>query len=116
VKGVKMKKLILTILIIAGIFTFTGFSQNDSTRTQSKEVKKTQTTEQIMKSFDKPGKKKDLFIDKDGDGICDNRAEGMSFQKMRKRKYHGGEGSKGGQGGNGGRGQGGNGGPGGGGK
>ncbi|GAB4289221.1 MAG: hypothetical protein Kow0098_07040 [Ignavibacteriaceae bacterium] len=27
----------------------------------------------------------DVFIDKDGDGICDNRASGMSFNKMRKR-------------------------------
>lgn len=111
-----MKKITLIIVIISFIFGVNSFAQSDSTKTRTKEVKKTQSTEQIMKSFDKPGKKKDLFIDKDGDGICDNRAEGMSFQKMRKRKYHGGEGGKGGQGGNGGRGQGGNGGPGGGGK
>lgn len=30
-------------------------------------------------------KKKDVFIDKDGDGICDTRQSGMSFNKMRKR-------------------------------
>jgi hypothetical protein len=30
-------------------------------------------------------KKKDVFIDKDGDGICDSRQSGMSFNKMRKR-------------------------------
>ena len=109
-----MKKITLIIVV----FGANIFAQSDSIKTQTREVKKTQNTEQIMKSFDKPGKKKDLFIDKDGDGICDNRAEGMSFQKMRKRKYHGGEGGKGGQGGQGGNGggQGGNGGPGGGGK
>ena len=26
-----------------------------------------------------------MFIDKDGDGICDSRQSGMSFNKMRKR-------------------------------
>ena len=30
-------------------------------------------------------KKKDVFIDKDGDGICDTRQSGMSFNKMRQR-------------------------------
>lgn len=30
-------------------------------------------------------KRKDVFIDKDGDGICDSRQSGMSFNKMRKR-------------------------------
>lgn len=30
-------------------------------------------------------KRKDVFIDKDGDGICDTRQSGMSFNKMRKR-------------------------------
>ena len=91
-------------------------AQSDSAKTKNKELKQKRNTEQIMKTFEKPGKKKDQFIDKDGDGICDNRAEGMSFQKMRKRKYHGGEGQEGGKGGSGGRGQGGNGGSGGGGK
>ncbi len=28
----------------------------------------------------------DVFIDKDGDGICDNRQSGMSFNKLRNRK------------------------------
>lgn len=34
-------------------------------------------------------KKKDVFIDKDGDGICDTRQGGMSFNKMRKRSGSG---------------------------
>ena len=34
-------------------------------------------------------KKKDVFIDKDGDGICDSRQSGMSFNKMRKRSGNG---------------------------
>jgi hypothetical protein len=48
-------------------------------------------------------KKKDVFIDKDGDGICDSRQSGMSFNKMRKRQGSGqkGPGGPGGSGGNG---------------
>ncbi len=111
-----MKKIVITIFLITVISGVNIFAQSDSTKTKSKELKQKRNNVQIMKTFEKPGKKKDQFIDKDGDGICDNRAEGMSFQKMRKRKYHGGEGNEGGKGGSGGRGQSGNGGPGGGGK
>ncbi|MCK9210111.1 MAG: hypothetical protein M0P61_04660 [Ignavibacteriaceae bacterium] len=39
-------------------------------------------------SFDKK-KKNDVFIDKDGDGICDFRTKGMSFEKFRKRNRQG---------------------------
>ena len=53
-------------------------------------------------------KKKDVFIDKDGDGICDSRQSGMSFNKMRKRQGSGQKGP-GGPGGSGGNGNGGNG-------
>lgn len=35
--------------------------------------------------------KMDVFIDRDGDGICDNRQSGMSFNKMRNRKSSGGQ-------------------------
>ncbi|MEJ2504687.1 MAG: hypothetical protein P8Y81_00290 [Ignavibacteriaceae bacterium] len=108
-----MKKIVLTLFIMTFICGVNIFAQSDSTKAKSKELKQKRNTEQIMKTFEKPGRKKDQFIDKDGDGISDNRAEGMSFQKMRKRKYHGGEGHEGGSGG---RGQGGNGGSGGGGK
>lgn len=49
-------------------------------------------------------KRKDVFIDKDGDGICDTRQSGMSFNKMRKRMGAGqkGPGNGGMMGGNGG--------------
>ncbi len=61
----------------------------------------------------KDGKKrgKDVFIDKDGDGIADTRAGGMSLEKIRKRTRAGQQGSGGqGGGGNGNNGSGGNGG------
>lgn len=39
------------------------------------------------KNINRP--KMDVFIDKDGDGICDNRQSGLSFNKMRNRKGSG---------------------------
>ena len=92
-----MKKILLIILFVAAGFGFSTFAQSDSSKDKNEEkgkVKKVEKSEdQIMPSFEKSKKKKDVFIDKDGDGICDNRAEGMSFQKMRKRK-HGSEGGR----------------------
>jgi len=46
-------------------------------------------------------KKKDVFIDKDGDGICDTRQSGMSFNKMRRRMGSGQQGPGKGKSGNG---------------
>jgi len=46
-------------------------------------------------------KKKDVFIDKDGDGICDTRQSGMSFNKMRRRMGSGQQGPDKGKSGNG---------------
>ena len=54
-------------------------------------------------------RKMDVFIDKDGDGICDNRQSGMSFNKVRNRKGAGQKGPGGpGQGNNSGNGHSGN--------
>jgi len=121
-------KTILTILIF-GSFNFTLASGlQDSTRNQNREQEKVQQQNQQknqgendqIKSQnrvrngneipDNGGKKKgkDVFIDKDGDGIADTRAGGMSLEKIRKRTRAGQKGS--GQGGNGGNGSGGNGG------
>lgn len=46
-------------------------------------------------------KRKDVFIDKDGDGICDSRQSGMSFNKVRKRIGSGKSGPHNGSGGSG---------------
>ena len=124
-----MKTIIITILLSAAL----GYGQTISDSTQSN--KKIQEQEQILKENqekdktqnqigpkEKPQsdvkenrKKKDVFIDKDGDGICDSRQSGMSFNKMRKRAGSGQKGpnGSGGSGGNGnsggsGNGQGGN--------
>ena len=44
---------------------------------------------------------KDVFIDKDGDGICDSRQSGMSFNKLRQRLGSGQKGPSKGRHGNG---------------
>ena len=89
-----MKKIFLIILFLVAVFSFSTYAQSDSSKgiTKENKTKVEKDEDQIMPSFDKSKKKKDVFIDKDGDGICDNRAEGMSFEKMRKRKQKGKEG------------------------
>jgi len=120
-----MKTIIITILLSAALV----YGQTISDSTQSK--KKSQEQEQILKKNQEKDKtqnqigpnenpqsdvkenrkKKDIFIDKDGDGICDSRQSGMSFNKMRKRTGSGqkgpnGSGGSGGNGNNGGSGNG----------
>jgi hypothetical protein len=114
-------KTLLTIIIIS---TSLIYSQTISDSMQTKQ--KNQEREQIQnkemsKAQNQIGpkgnpqndvkqnrKKKDVFIDKDGDGICDSRQSGMSFNKMRKRMGSGkrGPGGQGGSGNGGGNGNG----------
>ena len=108
-------KLILIISVL-----FFGFiniqAQSDTSGTKDKEVKnkiqlQNNELDKVQKNIgpkDNPGankklKGKDVFIDKDGDGICDTRQSGMSFHKLRKR-----QGKQGGDHGGGGNGNGGN--------
>ena len=130
---VNKMKTILTILIF-GSFSFAyANALQDSTQNQNREQEQKQIQEQNQLKnqgdenqirdrnrlhtgdpiSDKNGKKhgKDVFIDKDGDGIADTRAGGMSLEKIRKRTRagqgsggHGGSGNgSSGSGGNGGR-------------
>jgi flagellar biosynthesis component FlhA len=114
-------KTLLTLLVF-GSFSFAlAMETQDSTQNQNREQKQIQNQEQNQqknqgdenqikdinrihsgdqfsgKNGNKKGK--DVFIDKDGDGIADTRAGGMSLNKIRKRTRSG-QGS-GGQGGNG---------------
>jgi hypothetical protein len=112
----------LVTLLVFGFFSFAfAMEMQDSTQNQNREKEKIQTQEQnqqknqgdefqirdrnkIHSGDQFPGKNgnkrgKDVFIDKDGDGIADTRAGGMSLNKIRKRTRSG-QGS-GGQGGNG---------------
>lgn len=108
-----MKTLII-ILILASFSVAYAIEQPDTTKSQSKErsEEQIQEHEKLNKSdkenfIDKKGtgeqnrvqerKRKDVFIDKDGDGISDSRQGGMSFNKLRKRtgQKQGGSGSGG---------------------
>ena len=99
----------MKILIYAAIFVMT-FSvsvlaqANDSTkvRKQKKETVKTEVQQKAQQQETVTSRKrnKDVFIDKDGDGICDQRVKGLLFEKLRKRHRAGqnGGGHKGGGG------------------
>ncbi len=113
-----MNTIITIVLLSAGLIYSQSIS--DSSQNKNQEKERIQNQNQEMKQIqDQTGpkgnpqnevkqnrKKKDVFIDKDGDGICDSRQSGMSFNKMRKRqgsgqKGPGGPGGSGGSGGNG---------------
>lgn len=123
-------KALLTILIFGSFGIAYASDLQDSTQNQNQEQKQIQEQNQQKNQGDenqirdrnrlhssdpfsnKDGKKrgKDIFIDKDGDGIADTRAGGMSLEKIRKRTRAGqGSGGQGGSG-NGSNGSGGNGG------
>ncbi|OGU66130.1 MAG: hypothetical protein A2W30_08450 [Ignavibacteria bacterium RBG_16_36_9] len=114
-------KTILTILIFGSFGIALASGLQDSTQNQNKEKEQLQVNEQNQRKnqgedtqirdrnriysgdqfHDKDGKKrgKDVFIDKDGDGIADTRAGGMSLEKIRKRTRAGKQGSGGNGGG-----------------
>lgn len=123
-------KTLLTILILGSFGFVYASGLQDSTQNQNQEQKQIKEQNQLKNQGDenqiidrnrlhtgdpfsnKNRKKrgKDVFIDKDGDGIADTRAGGMSLEKIRKRTRAGqGSGGHGG-GGNGSNGAGGNGG------
>lgn len=97
----KMKTFIITILLVAAGLTF---AQTSSDTVKNKEMNQEQIQTQVQqkemnraqerigskenpedgKNLNRP--KMDVFIDKDGDGICDSRQSGMSFNKIRNRK------------------------------
>ncbi len=103
-KGVKiMKTLIIILFVITGL----AYSQTTPDSVKNKEMNREQIQIQIQQkeinrlqerigSRENPedGKssvrpKMDVFIAKDGDGICDNRHSGLSFNKIRNRKGSG---------------------------
>lgn len=96
-----MKTLTL-ILLFASFGLANGFDYPDTTKSRNQEESEEQIKDQkklnkaeIERFVDKKGtgeknriterKRKDVFIDKDGDGISDTRQGGMSFNKLRKR-------------------------------
>jgi len=115
-----MKTIITIVFLFAGLIYSQTISDSTQMRKQNQEKEKIQNRNSEMQQVqDQIGpkqnpegevkqnrKRKDVFVDKDGDGICDSRQSGMSFNKMRKRQGSGqkGPGGPGGSGGNGGNG------------
>lgn len=109
-----MKTIITIVILSAGLVYNQTISDTTQTKQSNQERVKVQTQNQeknnIQNQIGPKGnpetdvkenrKRKDVFVDKDGDGICDSRQSGMSFNKMRKRMGSGQKGP-GGPGGNG---------------
>jgi len=98
-----MKTIITIVLLSAGLIYSQTISDSTQTRKKNQEREQVQNQNPEMKKNQEQigpkgnpqtdvkenRKKKDVFIDKDGDGICDTRQGGMSFNKMRKRSGSG---------------------------
>ena len=94
-----MKTIITIVLLSASLIYSQTISDSTQTRKKNQEREQVQNQNPEMKKNQEQigpkgnpqtdvkenRKKKDVFIDKDGDGICDSRQSGMSFNKMRKR-------------------------------
>ncbi len=94
-----MKTLISAVILFI-LFSVPVLSQeSDTTQTRKKEIVKTEQSEK--KTVTARKRNKDVFIDKDGDGICDQRVKGLLFEKLRKRYRAGQNGGNGHQGGRG---------------
>ena len=78
-----MKTLISAVILFL-LFSISALAQEaDSTQTRKKEIVKTE--ERTKEKVTVRKRNKDVFIDKDGDGICDQRVKGLLFEKLRKR-------------------------------
>ncbi len=84
-----MKTLIYAAIFAIAFSVSVPAQENDSTkvRTQKKETVKTEVKQKAQQQETVTSRKrnKDVFIDKDGDGICDQRVKGLLFEKLRKR-------------------------------
>jgi hypothetical protein len=93
----------LLIIFIIALFYYT--QAYPSTPDSLSTGKNKNTVEETKKLGDKKGEdsgrrrgRKDAFIDKDGDGICDHRVKGMSFEKAQRRHMQRNQGGKNGSG------------------
>jgi hypothetical protein len=94
-----MKTVITIVILYSGLILAQPVSDSAKVDSKNQRYEQTQNHNPEMKSAQKQlgpksnpnakensdRKKKDIFIDKDGDGICDSRQSGMSFNKLRQR-------------------------------
>ncbi len=81
-----MYKKMLLILIFILSMSFVYAEGDDSTAAKSKDKFEKSITKKTDPSLKQRRGRRDFFIDKDGDGICDNRAKGMSFERQRRKQ------------------------------
>ena len=79
------KKIIFIMCLFTGL-TFVYAEDGDSTNVKQKQKFEKSISEKTDPSIKQRRGRRDFFIDKDGDGICDNRAKGMGFERQRKRQ------------------------------
>ncbi len=105
-----MKNLIITSIFLASGLVFAQSVDTSQVKQKNQEQNQVKAQEQERNNIQNQigpkenpqgnakmeRKRKDVFIDKDGDGICDTRQSGMSFNKMRKRMGAGQKGPGGG--------------------
>ncbi len=92
-------KTLISAAVFFILFSVSVLAQeSDSTKARDKETIQTEKREKETETARK--RNKDVFIDKDGDGICDQRVKGLLLEKLRKR-HRAGQNSEGHQGGRG---------------
>ena len=102
-------KLLIIFIITLFYYTqaYSALPDSLSTNQNQNAVEQTkQAGEKKGEEFGRRRGKKDAFIDKDGDGICDQRVKGMTFENAQRRhmqRNRGGKSGSGNVGGNGNR-------------
>ncbi len=94
-------KLLLIFIISIFYYTQAYSAPPDSLNTNQKNnvIEKTKKAgDKKEENFGKRKGRKDAFIDKDGDGICDQRVKGMSFENAQRRHMKRNQGGKKGNG------------------
>ncbi len=95
-----MKSLVI-IIIVLFYYSLAYSAAPDSLNTNQKKPAVEEATKVSEKKAENYGRRKgkiDAFIDKDGDGICDQRVKGMSFEKAQRRHMQRNQGGKKGNG------------------
>ena len=104
--------IIFSLLFISAAYSFTPQDSTSAGRNGQQVKEQVRMQEKGNKNkglFKQKRRSKDVFIDKDGDGICDQRVRGMGFQRGQKGHRQNGKAQGNGQQGSRGQGSGGNG-------
>ncbi len=96
-----MKSLVIIIIVLfyySLAYSAAPDSLNANQKKPAIEEEATKLSEKKAENYGRRKGKIDAFIDKDGDGICDQRVKGMSFEKAQRRHMQRNQGGKKGNG------------------